>query len=176
MAVLAPIPSASDKMATAVKMGFLRSPRQRHPLPHSLRILPHRTRQFRIKPHRSYNLCAPLAARDSVKPPKIFQILHPAHLVIEKRRMRHIPHLLADIVKFARPENRDLAARWLIQPRQRAQQRSLARAVVPKNGIELSARKFRGNPAQRRKTAKLLDQVRNCDDGGGGGSVFSQRN
>src|SRR5208282_2130386 len=96
---------------------------------------------------------------------------HPAHLVIEQRRMRHITHLLANVVKLAGAKNRDLAARGLVESRQSAQQGGLAGAVVAENGVKFSAGKFRGNAAQSRKTAELLDQVRDGDDGRG----FSQR-
>jgi hypothetical protein len=81
--------------------------------------------------------------------------------------MRHITDLRADVVKFPGPKHRDMPARRLVESSQSAQQRSLARSVVAKNGIEFAAGEFRRNPAQRRKPAKLLDQVRDCDDGGG---------
>ncbi len=86
--------------------------------------------------------------------------------------MGHIPNLLADVVELAGAENRDLAARWLVESRQSAQQSSFSGAVIAKNGVEFAAGKFRSHASQRRKPAKLLDQVRDCDDGGGSG--FSQ--
>ena len=84
--------------------------------------------------------------------------------------MRHVAHLLADVVKPPGAENRDLAARRLVESRESPQQGSFAGAVIAENGIEFPARKFRGYAAQSRKSAKLLDQVRNGDDGRG----FSQ--
>ena len=82
------------------------------------------------------------------------------------------PTWSADVVETLRAKNCNLAARLVVQSGQCAQQSGLAGAVVAEDGVELAAGKFRGDPAQRRETAKLLDQVRDCDDGDGGG--FSQ--
>ena len=98
---------------------------------------------------------------------KYSQVLHAAHLVVEQGRMRHVADLLADVAKFAAPRMAIAAARRLAQSRQRAQQSSLARAVIAENGVELPAGKFRGDAAERGKTAKLLDQIRDGDDGAG---------
>jgi len=90
--------------------------------------------------------------------------------------MRHVANLLADVVKLAGPENRDLAAGRVVESCESTQQRGFTGAVVAENGIEFPAGKFRSNAAQSGKTAKLLDQVRDSDDVDGSGSVFSQRN
>ena len=87
--------------------------------------------------------------------------------------MRHVPDMLADVVKLLCPKDCDRAARWLAEPCERSQQSSFSGAIIPKNGIELSAGKLRSYATQRRKTAKLFDQICNRDDGRGGG--FSQR-
>src|SRR5208282_4898898 len=150
------------------------SPRQRHALLHALRILADGADEIGIETYRANDLRATLPAGDSVQPGKVFQVLHPAHLVIEQRRMRHVAHLLADVVKLPGAEDRDLAARGLVESCESTQQCSFAGAVIAENGIEFAAGKLRGNAAQRGKTAKLLDQVRDCDDVDGRG--FSQRN
>ena len=85
--------------------------------------------------------------------------------------MRHVAHLLADVVKLAGAEDRDLAARRLVESGQRAQQRGLAGAVIAENGVEFPAGKFRGDAAQSGKAAELLDQVRDGDDVTGTGAV-----
>ena len=90
--------------------------------------------------------------------------------------MRHVAHLLADVVKLLSPEDRDVAAGRLAEACQGAQQCSFARAVIAENGVEFPAGKFRGDAAQRGKTTKLLDQIRDSDDGDGGGYGVSQRN
>src|ERR1700675_2675083 len=90
--------------------------------------------------------------------------------------MRHVAHLLADVVNLLDPEDRGLAARGLAEPCESAQQRGFAGTVVAENGVEFPAEKFRGDATQRGKTAKLLDQVRDSDDGDGGGRGVSQRN
>ena len=53
--------------------------------------------------------------------------------------MRHVADLLADVVKLAGAEDRDFAARRLVESRQRAQQCRLAGAVVAQNGVEFAA-------------------------------------
>jgi hypothetical protein len=90
--------------------------------------------------------------------------------------MRHVAHLLTDVVKLTDPENRDLAIRRLAESCQSTQQCSFARAVIAENGVEFPAGKFRGDAPQRGKTTKLLDQIRDSDDGDGGGYGVSQRN
>jgi len=84
--------------------------------------------------------------------------------------MRHVAYLPADVVKFAGAEDSDLSTRRLVEPRQSAQQCCFAGAVIAENGIEFPTGKFRGDAAQRGETAKLLDQVRDSDNGRG----FSQ--
>src|ERR1700691_6722460 len=74
---------------------------QRHPLPHTLRILPDRAKEIRIETDGANHLCATRIAGDSIEPGEVFEILHPAHLVIKKRWMRHVTHLVADVVKLA---------------------------------------------------------------------------
>jgi hypothetical protein len=85
-------------------------PGQRHALPHALRILADGADEFGIEPDGADRLGAARAAADAVKPRKVFQVLHPAHLVVEQRRVCHVAHLVANVVKLLRPENRDLAA------------------------------------------------------------------
>ena len=79
--------------------------------------------------------------------------------------MRHVAYLLTDVVKLAGSENRNLAARGLVESRQSTQQGSLAGAVIAENGVKFPAGKFRRDAAQGGKSAKLLDQVRDGDDG-----------
>src|SRR5258708_9562605 len=144
-------------------------PRQGHPLPHALRILSDGADETRIKSDRADDLRAARTIGDSIETGKVSKVLHPAHLVIKKRRMRHVTDLLANVAKPAGPKDRNLAARRLAESRQSAEQCSFAGAVIAENGIEFSARKFRSNSAQRSKTAKLFDQIRDSDDGDGRG-------
>src|SRR6266478_839702 len=81
--------------------------------------------------------------------------------------MRHVAHLLADVVKLFGPEDRDLAVRRLAESCQSAQQCSFAGAVIAENGVEFPTGKFRSDAAQRGEAAKLLDKVRDSDDGSG---------
>src|SRR5580704_11389268 len=122
-----------------------------------MRILAGGAYEIGIKADGADDLRAARAAGDSIQPGKVLQVLHPAHLVIEQGRMRHVPHLLADVVKLLSPEDRDVAAGRLAEACQGAQQCSFARAVIAENGVEFPAGKFRGDAAQRGKTAKLLD-------------------
>jgi vesicle coat complex subunit len=88
--------------------------------------------------------------------------------------MRHVAHLLADVVKLTGPEDRDRAARRLIESCQSAQQCSFTGAVIAENGVKFPADKFGSDAAQSGKTPKLFDQVRDSDNGDGRG--FSQWN
>ena len=97
-------------------------------------------------------------ACNAVKPRKVAQILHPAHLVVEQRRMRHVTNLAAGVLRSL-AENRNLAARRLRQPSQRPQQRGLPRPVVAENRVKSSRIKFRVHAAQRGKASELLDDV-----------------
>ena len=90
--------------------------------------------------------------------------------------MRHVAYLLADVVKFTYPEDHDVAARRLAESCQSTQQCSFAGAVIAENRVELPTGKFRGDATQSGKAAKLLDQIRDSDDGDGGGRGVSQRN
>ena len=133
---------------------------QRHSLPHALRILSDGTDERGIQSDSANDLRTSRRAADPVKPGEVGEILRPAHLVIKQGRMRHISDLMADIAEFTGAQNRDFTARGLVQSCERTQEGRFASAVIAEDGIEFSAGKFRGNTAQGRKPAKLLDQVR----------------
>jgi len=52
-----------------------------------------------------------------------------------------------------------VAAGGMVQSGERAEQRSLASAVVAEDGVELPAGKFGSNAAQGSEATELLDQV-----------------
>src|SRR5882724_3819846 len=137
---------------------------QRHPLPHALRVLPDRTREIRIEPDGVNRFRTARAVINSVELGKVFQILPSAHFVVKERRMSHVADLVADIVKVESAEDRDLAASGPAKSSERAEQRSLAGAIVTEDAVELPTRELGGHTTQRGEAAELLDQVGNRDD------------
>ena len=78
--------------------------------------------------------------------------------------MSHVADLVADIVKVESAEDRDLAASGPAKSSERAEQRSLAGAIVTEDAVELPTRELGGHTTQRGEAAELLDQVGNRDD------------
>ena len=87
-------------------------PRQRHSLPHALRILSNRPLQCRIQADRCNRRGTTRIVLDAVEPREVAQILHAAHLVVEQRRMRHVPKFAAHFAGIFVTENGDLASAW----------------------------------------------------------------
>src|SRR5579863_2168504 len=139
-------------------------PRQRHPLPHPLRILPDRPREFRIKPNRPNHFLATLISRNVVKPRKVSEIFNPAHLVIKQRRVRHISDFPARLLRRL-TQNRNRSPRRMRQSRQCPQQSRLPRPVIAQNHVKLTRAELRVHSAQRRETSELLDQIPDSNDG-----------
>ncbi len=79
--------------------------------------------------------------------------------------MRHVADLIANFVEFVCAKNRETPARWVVQSGQRSQQCSLSCAVVPEDGVELSASELCGDAAEGRESSELLNQVVDSDDG-----------
>jgi len=128
---------------------------------------------YRIEADGADDFGATCAVYDAVKLCEVLQVLQSAHLVVEQGRMGHVADLLADVVKFSGAEDGDLAARRIVKSCESAQQRGFAGSVIAKDGVEFAAGKFGGDAAESGKTAKLLYEVRDGDNGRGGG--FSQR-
>ncbi len=148
-------------------------PRQRHALPHALRVLADGADEIGIKTDRADDLRAARAARR-------FRRAGQSIPGSPSRSSRHRAAKDAPCSLRAgrcretclSAEDRDVAARRLVESCQSAQQSSLAGAVIAENGVEFPAGKLRGDAAQSGKTAKLLDQVRDSDDVDGD-SAFS---
>src|SRR5882724_567105 len=137
---------------------------QRHPLPHALRVLPDWTREIRIEANGANRFRAALAVGNAVQAGEVGQILHAAHLVVEERGMSHVTDLVANIVKFLRAENHDLATGGPVEACERAEQSSFAGAVVAEDAVELSAGEFGGDTTQGGEAAELLNQAGDGDD------------
>ncbi len=142
-------------------------PRQRHALPHSLRILPDRPRQCWVEPHRLNRCAAATIASDPVQSGEVAEILHAAHLVVEQRGMRHVANVAAGGSRsFA--QDRNLAAGGMSKSGERAQQCGLPCSVVAENRVESSCVELGRDAAQRGEAPELLDDVADGDDGCGG--------
>ena len=132
--------------------------RQRHALPHALRILSHGPRQLGIEPHGANRLLTAAVASDVVEAGDVAQVFHAAHLVVQQGRVGHVADVAAGLVRGpAQDGNR--AARGMRQPGQRAQQSGLPCPVVAEDDVELARVKVRGDPAQCGEPAELFDQI-----------------
>src|SRR5580704_15667909 len=89
--------------------------------------------------------------------------------------MRHISEIAACLVRTF-PKDLNFPARWIGQSRESAQQRSLPSSVVTENCVESSRIKLRRHAAQGSETPKLLDDIADCNDRGGGVGHRLERN
>src|SRR5512135_3125913 len=89
--------------------------------------------------------------RNSIQFGKIPQILHPAHLVIKKRRMRHVADLRAESLDVGGAENGKLPPRRMREAGNGSQQCGLPCAVIAEDDVKLPCRKFSGYASQGRK-------------------------
>src|SRR3954470_18629057 len=137
--------------------------RQRHPLPHSLRILAHGTRQVWIESHCSDHLFTTLISLNAIQARKVAQVLHAAHLVVKQRRVRHISEAARTVLRgFS--ENANGSLRRCSQAGKRTKQSRLPCSIVTENGMQSAGIKFGGNTSKGSKSSELLDDVGN-DDG-----------
>src|SRR4029077_1414136 len=104
---------------------------------------------------------AALVVVQSVESCEVAEVLHAAHLVVEKRGVGHVAELAADLTGLNTSENNDRAAGGSDEPGEHAQESGLAGAVVAQNSVKAPGGERRGHAAQRGKAPELLDQV--CD-------------
>jgi hypothetical protein len=83
--------------------------RQRHALPHALRVLANGALQRGIEADGTDHSGTTCSIGEPIKLREIGQIFHSAHFVVKQRGVRHVADLIANVVKFARPEDGDLA-------------------------------------------------------------------
>ena len=112
----------------------------------------------------SNRFAAAIVAGNPIQPGEVAQVLHPAHLVIEQRRMRHVADIAAGGARSF-PEDRNCPARRVSESGEGPQQSRLPCPVIAEDRVEASAVKFGGHAAQRGKSPELLDDVADGDDG-----------
>jgi hypothetical protein len=164
-----PAPSAHPRSRTAHPATNFRivqnGPRQRHALPHALRILPHRPRQLRVEPTERITCSQRLVAGNVVEAAR-------SSAGSPSRSSRRKAATDAPCSRCRGKPRAESCPEWKprrawdepIPPARAAESSSLPRCR--RGSRETSGVKLRAHAAQRGEAAKLLDQVTDGDDSG----------